>query len=62
MTSREKLKAVLGSVIVMGVFGLCGLGVYKGDMSVTAALATSLSALTSAGVLAALFGAKPDEE
>jgi hypothetical protein len=58
----DKVKAGLSAVVILGVFCLVGLGVYKGDMSVTAALATSLSALTSAGVLAALFGAKPDEE
>jgi hypothetical protein len=54
MTSQDKIKAILMAAVILGVFILCGLGVYRGEMSVTAALATSLAALTSAGVLGAL--------
>ncbi len=58
----ESVKSVLAVVVVVCVFGLCALGVYKDSMSVEAALATSLAALTSSGALAALFAKKEDEE
>lgn len=59
---NDTIKAVLAAVVLLGVFGLCGVGVYKDEMSVTAAMATALSALSSAGVLAKLFGKDEEDE
>lgn len=56
-----RAKAILSGLVIAGVFGLCGIAVYRGDMSITAAVATCLSALTSAGVLGALTGKKDEE-
>lgn len=58
---NETVKAVMSVAFVMGVFALCGLGVYKGEMSTTAAVATSMASLTSAGVFASLFGKKAED-
>lgn len=47
----DKMKLMLGLGVLIGVFGLCGLGVYRGEVSLSAALATAMAALSSAGVL-----------
>lgn len=57
----DKTKAILMGLLILGVFALCGVGVYRGDMTVAAGIATSLAALTNAGILAALL-ARPEEE
>ena len=53
---NDKVKLILSVAVLSGVFALCGVGVYRGDMSVTAALSTAMAALSSAGVFGALFG------
>lgn len=54
----DSMKTVLAVAMLLGVFSLCGLGVYRGEMSAAAAVATSMAALSSAGVLGQLFAPK----
>lgn len=58
----ERAKAGLAALVIAGVFSLCGVGVYTKEMTPTAALATSLSALSSAGLLAAIVRGSRDDE
>ena len=58
----KRAKAGLAALVIAGVFSLCGVGVYTGEMSATAALATSLSALSSAGLLTAIVTAAKEED
>jgi hypothetical protein len=51
----DKIKIGFAAAALLGVFALCGVSVYQGQLDVKAAIGIALASLTSIGSLTGLY-------
>lgn len=60
MNTSEKVRVGFAAASLVGVFALCGISVYSGQLDPKAAAAVALASLTSIGAVTGIFKSNGD--